>query len=65
MTEAIVITALQKIIAITLLPAGLIQEVKDMLAQARTDAIFTSINAFRSELQKIIDTYDPSINADG
>jgi hypothetical protein len=36
-----------------------------MLAQARTDAIFTSINAFRSELQKIIDTYDPSINADG
>jgi hypothetical protein len=33
-----------------------------MLAQARTDAIFTSINTFRSQLQKIIDAYDPSQN---
>jgi len=64
LTQAIAITTINKILALSWLPALFTQAIKDMLAQPKDAAIFTSLDAFRAQLQKIIDEYDVTQNPD-
>jgi len=59
MAQAIVVATINNLLALSGLPVSMVEELKALLAQDRSQPIFSSINAFRSQLQSIIDKYDP------
>jgi len=62
MAQAIVVATINNLLALSGLPTAMIQELKDLLAQDRSNPIFTSIDAFRSHLEGIINFYNEKKN---